>query len=460
MGKIRKALDIDICGGLTDEVTTWAGVSLLVELFRRVGVGEVADKVLAKKRSPKGLSQGQMVESFVLLSALGGECVDDVEHLRGDMGLEVITGHEIPAASTARQWLDRFHQEELLAERPLQGSFIPSESVGLSGLRETLRRVIQTYVGVVKPGDEVTLDVDAHLVESAKETALWTYEGYRGYQPMVVQWAETGLILADEFRDGNVPASSGIARMVDEAFDALPQREWKVRVRSDSAAYEHKILDHWHNRGWEFAVSADMSPQLREAIVAVPEEEWQYWKTEKRGLIREWAEVVYAPSLRVESKEAPLYRYLAIRVRKEQGELFADGGSVRHYAVVTNRWEEGGQALLGWQRGKAGTIEHAHHVLVNELAAGVYPSSKFGANAAWLRLQVLTHNLLEMLKVTALPEKYRKARPKKLRFAVFTQFGRVIRHAGRTMLRVVTVGFEELIKPGRKCLRDLMPLTG
>ena len=114
MGKIRKALDIDICGGLTEEVTPWAGVSLLVELFRRVGVGAMADKVLAKKKSPQGLSQGQMVESFVLLSALGGECVDDMGHLRGDKGLEALTGHEMPAASTARQWLDRFHEEELL----------------------------------------------------------------------------------------------------------------------------------------------------------------------------------------------------------------------------------------------------------------------------------------------------------------------------------------------------------
>jgi hypothetical protein len=88
---------------------------------------------------------------------------------------------------------------------------------------------------------------------------------------------------------------------------------------------------------------------------------------------------------------------------------------------------------LGHRR--AGTIEHVNYVLKDELAAGVYPSDKFGANAAWLRLQVLTCNLVELLKATALDGEYRSARPKRLRFAIFTReasrkpHGRAVRHA-------------------------------
>jgi hypothetical protein len=83
--------------------------------------------------------------------------------------------------------------------------------------------------------------------------------------------------MADEFRDGNVPAGKGIARLVDEAYDSLPAGEWQVQVRSDSAAYGQAVLDHWDERGWRFAVSADMSPQLRAAIVALPPGAWQFW---------------------------------------------------------------------------------------------------------------------------------------------------------------------------------------
>jgi len=58
---------------LGEASTSWVGVSLLVELFRRSGVNATANEVLPARGSAKGLKQGQIIESFVLLSALGGE---------------------------------------------------------------------------------------------------------------------------------------------------------------------------------------------------------------------------------------------------------------------------------------------------------------------------------------------------------------------------------------------------
>jgi len=256
-----RGLEIGFEGGLVEEVTAHGGVGLLVETGRRSGVMERADRVMPAKGNPKGLGQGQTVESFVLLSALGGECLEDFERVREDKGLEAMVGHEFPAPSTARSFLERFHDEEALAERPVQGSFIPRESAGLEGLAELVRQTLRAYVSAVKVGQALTLDVDAHLVASAKREALATYEGFRGYQPLIVTWAETGLVAADQFRDGNVPAGKGIAGLVDEAYEGLPSHPegWVVRVRSDSAAYERGVLDHWDGKGWKFAVSADWS---------------------------------------------------------------------------------------------------------------------------------------------------------------------------------------------------------
>jgi hypothetical protein len=225
MKQTSERLGVKIVGGLKEESTPWAGASLLVDLFRKLKMDQTASKVLPPKKSNKGLNQGQMVESFVLLSALGGENIEDMQHLRDDRGLAGILGYTLPAPETARQWLDSFHDEKLMLNQPLQGSFIPAESQPLVGLKEIDRQIIWAYVKNVKPGLEVTPDVDTQLIETNKSAAKYCYDGYKAFQAMNVSWAETLLVMNDEFRAGNVSPRKDIKRIVDEAYERLPQRE-------------------------------------------------------------------------------------------------------------------------------------------------------------------------------------------------------------------------------------------
>src|SRR5208282_478139 len=107
---------------------------------------------------------------------------------------------------------------------------------------------------------------------------------------------------------------------------------------------------------------------------------------------------------------------------------------------VSNIWDWKAGRLVEWHREKAGTIEAVHGVVKNELAGGVMPSKYFGANAAWLRLAVIAHNVLTALKRLALPTELLRARPKRLRFLIFNTAGRLVQHARKTVLRLAALG--------------------
>ncbi len=436
-------------------VTGRAGVPLVIELFRQLGVAQAIDTQVAVKQRQRGLPPAQLVESLIALWVSGGDRCQDLATLREDQALATLLGYPLPAATTVRDFLEAFHVEGGPLWEAGPQAAIPLESAALAGLG-TANRTLVAGVQRGAPEDTATLDVDATLVESHKDAATVAYDGTRGYQPVVVLWAEQDVILTDQFRDGHVPAGCGNVRVLEQAVATLPPGIPQIRLRADSALYETTVLRWCEDQQIAYAISADLSEQLKAELLRLPETAWQV-EREEPDAIRAWAEVAYVPDDGDHRKDRPcLRRYLAIRVQKRQGSLFADGSSVRYFAVVTNRQGDG-LTLLQWHREKAGTVEHTHHVLKNELAAAALPSGKFGANAAWFRLNVLTYNLLSALKRLTVPGDLRTARPKRLRFLLFNTVGKVISHARRTFLRLTGAVQHALLVRVRDHIAALAP---
>lgn len=427
---MKKRLGFEIDTKIEQSLTTGhAGVPLLTELFRTSGAAAVVDEQLHIKQRRRGAGELEIVESLFALWAAGGDTCEDLDALRQDAALAQLLGHDIVTPRVARDFVRAFHEEDLPLLQLGLSAVVRGESEPLAVLGGANEKLI-AHMQHCSAQSVATLDVDATILESSKRASKPTYDGRRGYQPVFVLWAEQDLVVADEFRDGNVPAGSGNLRVVQKAVSALPAGVEEIRLRGDSALYEHELLDWMATEEIGFAVSADMSPKLRKIIEALPESAWQV-ECEEHDAVRQWAEVEFVAE---RQRSHHPHRYLAVRILKRQGSLFADGTDRRHFAIVSNR-EGSGLEIIKWHRGKAGTIEHTHHVLTNELAAEALPSQEFGANAAWVRLNTITYNLMAVLRRTALPEEFRKARPKRLRFHLFNTLGRVIRHGRETLLR-------------------------
>jgi len=406
----QQPLGFDYDEGHSEQtLTALAGIPLLVQAFRSLDLPRSVGRNVGVKQRQRGLDEASYVESFVILNAAGGECLDDFARLRQD-GVRGLIGHELPSPEAARKFLYQFHDEQLIEQAqqrllPGQTSYIPEENVPLRGLGQVNVDLVRELARRGEPQKIATIDLDSTIIESWKQQAQPTYQGGRGYQPMLAVWAEMNLIgwLRNEQREGGPHGPLG------------------------------------------FAISVRLHASLKQHIARLPGSAWKPYREDGEA-VSECADVLnYWPEAEEEKEFGPL-RWVAIRIRKRQGDLFGDGSEAKHFAVVTNVWDWETRRLLEWHREKAGTIEAIHDVLKNELAAGVLPCARFGANAAWLRMAVLTHNLITALKRMALPEQYLTARPKRLRFLIFNTAGRILHHARRTLCHIADVGWRDWLR--------------
>jgi len=434
---------------LDEMASPHAGLLATSRALRSLKIPDLVAANLKLKKRDRGCSDGQYIESLILLQTAGGDCPEDMSLIAGDDCLERGLGFSLPKTGAVRAFLNRFHDQEIELARPpreVQKSFIMPSSKPVEGLQSVLaggvRRTAKLYAEQGQALRIATVDQDATIIESHKESALTHYEGGRGYQPMVAVWAEADLVLADEFRDGNVPAQQEPLTCAKLAFAALPDTIQARHFRGDSACHENQLLGWLKHPDREkepggrigFALSARMSEELVKALAKVKEVEWKTFDKETDGTQRQWAEVDFVPGEAGEKKDSKPLRYVGLRLLKPQGVLFNDGTDRHHHAVVTNLdWE--GAKLLNWQREKAGTVEHVHDEIKNALAGGHVPSQHFAVNAAWFKLALLSYNIASAIKGLCFSAEERTARFKKYRLLLVHLVGRMSRFQCKLRLR-------------------------
>ena len=422
------------------DVTARAGLPLVVETMRALGMDEVVGVVLPQPKRQRGFSPEQKLEAIVTLIAAGGDRLEDVRVLADDKGLEKLLGAPFPSPDTLLDFIGQFHDPKCWEDRPLEKkAWVAPESEGLRALEVVNRKLIER--GTDRSVTQATIDHDGTIIEAHKHDAKIAYEGTRGFQPLVAVWAEQQLVVADEFRDANVAGGEDPLSSVKRAFANLPSWVIERRFRADSAAYYTPLLKYLVAEKIGFAISADMTKELRACCTA--NQKWTLLDTREHEQV-DVAEVEFAPG--DWPRQAWPLRYVALRFTPSQQELF-EGKSVRYHAIVTNRDDLDPAQLVRWHREKAGTIEHVHRVMKDELGAGVLPSARFGANAAWFRINAMTFNVLTVLKRRALPERLRDARPKRLRYELFTLGGELAVHQSQLTVRVPAADqrFQEIV---------------
>jgi hypothetical protein len=462
-------------------LTAMGGLPTYLDLASATGFLGAIDRHIKVRTGDQGWTDRQVIMSLVLLNLAGGECVEDMDKLEADEGfcriLRKVEGQglsrgerramkkrwrkgrsrTLPSASALFRYLGNFHDAEQEKLREKGKAFIPEANEHLSGLAR-LNGDLIGFEGA--EGETATLDMDATLSTTLKKSALFSYKGEQSYQPINTYWYERGVILHTEFRDGNVPAGHEQLRVLQEALEHLPQGVKKVRLRSDTAGYQHDLLrycDTGDNKRFgriEFAIGSDVTQEFRKAVAEVREEDWQPLLREVNGKTvetgRQWAEVCFVPNKIGRSKKGLEYRYLATReelklaelpgMEKRDEEYLFPVMSMREqrykvFGIATNM-DWAGDVLIPWLYQRCGKSEEAHAAMKNDFAGGRFPSGDFGENAAWWWIMVLAYNLNALMKRLVLGESWVNKRMKAIRFGIINIAARVIDHSRRLLVQI------------------------
>jgi hypothetical protein len=460
-------------------MTALAGLPAYLDLAAVSGLtGAIGRHLKVGAEQQQGWTDEQVVMSLVLLNLAGGECVNDLKVWEGDEGFARVLRRvelygrprqerralerrwrkarrrAVPSPSVVFRYLGAFHNAEEEAKRVAGKAFIPAPTEALKGLYRVNRELI-AFKQAKAPQKTATLDRDATLIETHKRLALFCYQGYAAYQPLTLYWHEQRVVAHAAFCDGNVPAGVDPVRVLQESLQALPQGVEKVCLRTDTAGYDHKLLqfcaEGQSGRGViEFAIGVDVTPAFKAAVAEVSE--WQPLSREVAGRReptgQEWAEVCCVPSWAATKKDGPHYRFLAIREPLEQTDLpgmepaqlpfptmLFNESRYKVFGMVTNRTVPGEEVIHG-HRERCGKSAAAHGVMKSDLAGGQMPSGLFGVNAAWWAIVVLAFNLNALMTHLVLPEGWAHKRLKALRFGLISIAGRVLGHARRLIVRL------------------------
>jgi hypothetical protein len=462
--------------------TSMGGALLISGFFRKFGIDSIIDENIGAriKNSARTYTDSSYIKSLVTMQLLGGETVDDLNALRGNKALSGIIG-VIPGHTSVHNYIESFADKTEEAKRGQGKSFIPEPTNYLKGFDKVTRYML-SRASHIKDISTVTFDQDATFIETGVSGALYNYKSERAFEAFNTYCPEYDMMIKSEYRDGNVPPGFRQMENLAEALELLPEGVRHVKLRSDTAGYQIELLKYCaegRNERFgviDFAISSPVGKALKEAVRAAPEGEWRKISPDSA---QECAEIVFVPNALATSKKAPEYRFIATREELRdirdpdllQKLLFEDedipdsplsavhpavmnGRVYKVFALVTNM-AGAPEEIVRWQRERCGKSEEAHRIIKSKLAGGHVVTSSLGANAAWWQISVLAFNIQSMIKRVCLPEEYWRARPKKLRYQLFSLVARVGSHARITTITLYRSFQAMLFKMAWKMLNNL-----
>ena len=342
-----------------------AGLVLPAMLTEKLGLRQLIDEHVHLGNAPGTGNVGMKAMTLIYSALAGGDSIEDANLLRAG-STEAVLGQEVRAPSTLGTFLRSF----------TWGHALQLDAVS----RKLLARAWGAGAG---PGSRpLTIDLDSTICETygLKKAggSRFTYTHTRGYHPLLAVAAGTEEVLHTRLRAGPAHTSRGVSRFIAQTVERVREAgaRGELTLRADSGFYSKKVV-----------------------------------------------EISYTPF----GKKGIPVRLIVRRVPPNPGSQLALFAAYGYHAFICDR--EGETLALEADHRRHAEIENVIRDLKYGVGLNHLPSGKFGANAAWLALQVMAHNL--GLWVNALGLQGAPLRTKTLRHRFLALPGRLTRSARR-----------------------------
>jgi len=411
-----------------------AGLVPVMALAERCGLADLVREHV-KITSQAGVNADLKAGCLVAGMAAGADSIDDMDLLRHGAMTEVFGG--IRAPSTLGSFLRSFRWGNvrqldavarlLLAELASAAPLLPGGDVLAFIDMDSMQKRVY---GHAKQG--------AGFGHTKIQGKSLTIRGLNALAAVISTPLAAPVIAATRLRGGTANSARGAASLAAEAIGTARQAgcSGQLVFRIDSAYYSAAVLGTIRAGGACFSVTVRMDPKIRAAIAAIGEDAWTaitypraVWDEDQKRLISD-AEVAEVPYTAFASKKgkAITARLIVRRVRdlnrktaEGQDELFAVW---RYHALFTDSPFETIQA----------ETHHRDHAIVEQVFADCadgplahLPSGHFPANAAWLALAAICHNLTRAAGCLA-GALCAKARGATIRAGLISVAARIARH--------------------------------
>lgn len=392
-----------------------AGV-LFNSIFRKLGFEKNLKRISIKKRN-RGYSDLCYLMSMISNFFSGGFGLNTMDVLENDENFRNIIGlKQVPDPSSVGEYLRCFDKNSL------------------DNLNREMVKILKVILNSLKKNTYTYNDwlygfIDGSLLETSSKREGTEIRDRNGNRSLLFMPFYLDEFLANMVLVGGNKHESGFIRELLEPYEGL-LKKYKFHLFLDSAYYSKENVESCLDaKGYYYTITVNKFTDALERIAAeLPEASWKEVDAKKYfggkyesvevGDLEYWAQTW--------SYE---HRYVVARCRR-RNELI----HLFHF-ILTNREDLNAEEVLELHKIKNG-LENNHKNLLNDMALHHPPMQKLSANNAYYLLAAIAHNIMHGIKKLMLPVKYLSSRTRTLIHKVMKTPARVIKHAGKVIVRL------------------------